>query len=592
MKHKHPLSRTFILFVFVSFVVIISTIVYGGEIFTTYLPSISSQTASVEEASPGPLELSDKELFDLVKPSVVRIIVRTEGEMSLAPFDITIPTSDIKNPKITEIKETKPIIIPIKKDVFVFSGSGFVVNPDGYILTNAHVAGNDLMIERALVARVVAKIYLGAMLDISKHVSDAKFEKLKKEQGITRENLIKEHEKFLTAAIDFVVKRGTFSIKTNLTVLRPDSKGEKIADFESQGFPAKLIYTNQDFEKDDRDIAILKINEAELPSLTLSTLENPTSGQQVYVFGFPGNADFTTSNFLEPSFTKGSISAIKDSVHGSLKVFQTDAKISAGSSGGPSFDAYGKVSGITTLLTGSATEGDMFAVLLPTTIAKIPLSDNFIINEEGAYGVHFRNGLQFLAKKHCKQALQEFTLAGETNQNFGVDKILDPYIAQCNTLIKNGGSIDTRWDEFAQKIKDTALSTWLMMAAGIFVTILLVVLTIIFSRRLKKEKEEIDHLEHVIGDIENGAAHRGESSVLVSESSTSYPIGSNTFSGQNPDIMMTSSDSPLTPAIQLTPLIQYIKKARAAGITSDTIATELKKAGWDDEDIARGIQEE
>lgn len=81
------------------------------------------------------------------------------------------------------------------------------------------------------------------------------------------------------------------------------------------------------------DVAALKIEGTELPSVRVGTSFAVKTGDHVVALGAPLG--------LESTLSDGIISAIRES--GTFRIFQTSAPISHGSSGGPIFDDYGNV---------------------------------------------------------------------------------------------------------------------------------------------------------------------------------------------------------------------------------------------------------
>src|SRR5262245_15121466 len=93
------------------------------------------------------------------------------------------------------------------------------------------------------------------------------------------------------------------------------------------------------FHPDDSlDLALLKVEGAGKPSLSLSDGRNVSIASKVYAAGNPKG--------LEGTFSDGIVSSIRQSE----KLIQHTAPISPGSSGGPLLDEYGKVIGINTLI--------------------------------------------------------------------------------------------------------------------------------------------------------------------------------------------------------------------------------------------------
>lgn len=92
------------------------------------------------------------------------------------------------------------------------------------------------------------------------------------------------------------------------------------------------------------DVAVLKINATGLQAVTLGKSSDANVGDEVVTIGNPlGELTF--------SLTSGAISALNREVtfsqNNTMKLIQTDAAINSGNSGGPLFNLYGEVIGIT-----------------------------------------------------------------------------------------------------------------------------------------------------------------------------------------------------------------------------------------------------
>lgn len=92
------------------------------------------------------------------------------------------------------------------------------------------------------------------------------------------------------------------------------------------------------------DVAVLKVNATGLQAVTLGKSSDANVGDEVVTIGNPlGELTF--------SLTSGAISALNREVtfsqNNTMKLIQTDAAINSGNSGGPLFNLYGEVIGIT-----------------------------------------------------------------------------------------------------------------------------------------------------------------------------------------------------------------------------------------------------
>jgi len=108
----------------------------------------------------------------------------------------------------------------------------------------------------------------------------------------------------------------------------------------------------------ETDLALLKIDETDLPTLPFLSQQRPHVGQLVFAIGSPEG--------LQNSVTMGVVSALARQPDPSkaLTYLQTDAPINPGNSGGPLVDMNGYVVGINTFILsqGGGSEGLGFAI--------------------------------------------------------------------------------------------------------------------------------------------------------------------------------------------------------------------------------------
>jgi serine protease Do len=108
----------------------------------------------------------------------------------------------------------------------------------------------------------------------------------------------------------------------------------------------------------DTDLALLKVEETDLPTLPLVSRQRPHVGQLVFAIGSPEG--------LQNSVTMGVVSALarQPDSNKPMTYIQTDAPINPGNSGGPLVDMNGTVIGINTFILsqGGGSEGLGFAI--------------------------------------------------------------------------------------------------------------------------------------------------------------------------------------------------------------------------------------
>ncbi len=108
----------------------------------------------------------------------------------------------------------------------------------------------------------------------------------------------------------------------------------------------------------ETDLALLKIDDTDLPTLPILSQQRPHVGQLVFAIGSPEG--------LQNSVTMGVVSAVARQADPTkpLTYIQTDAPINPGNSGGPLVDMNGSVVGINTFILsqGGGSEGLGFAI--------------------------------------------------------------------------------------------------------------------------------------------------------------------------------------------------------------------------------------
>jgi len=172
-------------------------------------------------------------------------------------------------------------------------GSGVIVDPDGYIMTNAHVV-----------------------------------------EGAQR-----IHVALAVPSVDFPDQMG------------PAGK-QRIVE-------ARLIGIHK-----DTDLALLKIDQASLPTLSLGNRRPVHQGELVFALGSPEG--------LENSVTMGVVSSVARQADPSrpMVYIQTDAPINPGNSGGPLVDTDGYVVGINTFILSEAGGSEGLGFAIPARIVR------------------------------------------------------------------------------------------------------------------------------------------------------------------------------------------------------------------------------
>lgn len=441
------------------------TLLVGGVFWLAGMPFFTAAQGT----------FSEEALVDLVKPSVVRIALHVTGTAKIPAVKV-----DIKRRLVAAIPD-RFTEVPVDE---YLTGSGFIIHPDGYITTNAHVVSLETIKTSLASESALAAIFENALLLNEEEMQQF----LDDEDG----------KNFSREIIRYIIDQGTFDLKREVAVLRPGAKETKIQDLLASGFPATLVAVNDRFLDDERDVALLKIEEHDLPALSLGGADDLVVGKKVFILGFPSTAEINQKDPSEATFTRGVVSAIRASEDGQLKIFQTDAKVSQGSSGGPLFNERGEVLGIVTFQTDelSRAAGDNFAFALPVDIVSAQALEARILPEEGVYGYALKNGLAAFSDKHCDVALNFFNDTKKTHGAFLTDAIVQSYMEQCRKWQDDGQSRDTYWDEFTDGVSTLSNPLLYIIGGGIFSFGILGAMMFWLLRQLRREEREIDVLEH------------------------------------------------------------------------------------------------
>jgi hypothetical protein len=280
----------------------------------------------------------------LVKPAVVLISSEVGADVSV----------DCGNGKVQRVRP----------DPLYETGSGFIVHPDGFIVTNGHVVERFFeMNERKLAKDFLESAVLQACGPALAMVPE----------GARKERL--------RAIADGPANRGTVRLSKKLQVHLSTGKlypanvkaySPSIKTAAPSASAAGSGAGKPEAERSGKDVAILKIEENDLPTLRLAPNSSTLKlGEQIFILGYPGvvlNHDFLSrKSQLEASVTVGRVSGFKIDIN-DRKVIQTDTAITWGNSGGPAFNLNGEVIGVATFIS-TTLEGDQaiqgFNFLIP-----------------------------------------------------------------------------------------------------------------------------------------------------------------------------------------------------------------------------------
>ena len=158
--------------------------------------------------------------------------------------------------------------------------------------------------------------------------------------------LTDEEQNALLAQVVQAIKAGSVHIKGDPTIEVDLDNGQK--------FQGEIKAYSDPITEGGKDIAIIKIDGRNLPTVALGNSDEVNVGDAITVIGYPGRANISDESTLVATVTNGRISAIKKQDFKGTPVLQSEATIDHGNSGGPGFDASGRVIGIATFSNGGS----------------------------------------------------------------------------------------------------------------------------------------------------------------------------------------------------------------------------------------------
>ena len=241
-------------------------------------------------------------------------------------------------------------------------GTGFLIAPDGYVVTNGHVVqayheSNEAELRRTMLRQAIAQACLPGVV-----------------AGERRRQAI-------DALLEPVGSSGTVELRKTLTVVLANRE-RFAAEVKAYSPPLaerpgkRTPSAGGAAAESGKDVAILKIDARNLPTLVLGDSDRVQLGQPVHLLGFPGVVMYhdllDKRSAVEASITSGRISSVRVDARGA-PVIQTDAAASWGNSGGPAVDGRGEVVGILTFISLTADETQAiqgFNFLVPSNIVR------------------------------------------------------------------------------------------------------------------------------------------------------------------------------------------------------------------------------
>lgn len=332
-----------------------------------------------------------------VKPAVVRVNAYATAQFRYSAKTIRMVESALRQSGIKVVARELPVEEAATETGAGGSGSGFIVNPNGIIVTNGHVVGPTR--DKAALEQDLRRN--GAIAALVRHFPVDQLRELYRDEE-------------LEPVIGALAGAGRIENMATITEVEL-SNGEKL--------PFTIESYSPSLSESGSDLAVLRVKGRNLPTIRLGDSESVGIGESVWAIGYPAVASSTDEviggwlsreSDLEATFNPGTITAIKRN-KANAPVFQSNVAIYRGNSGGPAVNRAGEVIAIATW---GHTTAEQIKFLVPVNDAKAILRDSGIaVNVTGEFDRNYGEALEAAEEGDWRSAKKSLAAASGMFRN-------------------------------------------------------------------------------------------------------------------------------------------------------------------------------
>jgi len=363
-----------------------------------------------------------------------------------------------------------------------FVGTGFIITPDGYMVTNAHVVMDD---EEELKAYFAQQGLAGKAIEFT----DAF------EADLRRDGYYMTDEEWYSIANAYY---DLMTYSMDIQSLTPDyytfmGNVQPGADISTKGLRVDLRKVG--VPSSSKDVAVMKLSGSNFPTVVLGDDNALKTGDQVYAMGYPAIATLSgvveaPQAMQEPTMTQGILSAKKTWYDGG-NILQHDAAIDGGNSGGPLFNAAGEVVGVNTFklrdASGQTVAGMYFSV--PISTVRTYLNELNITPSESKFTTDFKAALKAYNEGDYQTAMDLLRGINDTNPGYPVVQELladsrNAFDAAPKPQVpENTGDTPPVTDQPIKKEEKSGLPIWVYVVIGVAVLGIIGVVVLLLTKK-------------------------------------------------------------------------------------------------------------
>ena len=285
------------------------------------------------------------------------------------------------------------------------TGTGWFIDPSGWVMTNGHVVQPAYETPRWLVNQMAQRAVTTACLpDALKAAKLEPGERPDAEEAMKRrvlDKVLPSVKVNITPKISVTLSSGA-RLKSEVKKYSPPASAEV-------GAPS------------GRDLALLKVPDGNYPMLALADSTGAQIGDPIRILGFPGvvlsHELLNQSASVDASVTNGAVSGFKQDKANNPYI-QTDAPAAWGNSGGPVINSRAELLGVLTFVSlapgpeGGIVQG--FNFIIPAQGVKDFVKDTPVkINDLGRFNPVWFAGLHAFFTEDWKDAVRKFEQADQ-----------------------------------------------------------------------------------------------------------------------------------------------------------------------------------